>query len=300
NSNKRNYKQFQYQKDTCYINKRKRPSYKIETTGVQKRARNLKVKQDHQIKVNKEAQRTIIKEICKNRINTYICIMGNFNAVDSFCFINPHKKEYTWQKDNSASRINYVWLGEEFQDVIMKAEIKNITEIETSTILNYGKLRKKEGKGPTRRVFLYHKATEENWKFYSKYIDSILKTKKTVNRKLNAKYSKIEIDKEWETIKKVLRKKTDIEECKRRENEISLKIEQRFNMMKKDKKKMLQSLLNKPYNKVTLDRVLVEEKSYYQNQKLVNDEMEVKQQVTAHFQKQFRRKDQKFNEINQE
>ncbi|CAG8856345.1 26070_t:CDS:1, partial [Gigaspora margarita] len=47
NSGRENYKKFQYQKDICYINKRKRPSYGIGTTGVQKRARNLKPKQDH-------------------------------------------------------------------------------------------------------------------------------------------------------------------------------------------------------------------------------------------------------------
>ncbi|CAG8771553.1 8999_t:CDS:2, partial [Gigaspora margarita] len=317
-------------------------------------------------KVNKEAQRTIIKEICKNRNNTYTCIMGDFNTVgstsmdtnnterknqgvgktliewlknrdfiDSFHFINPNKKEYTWQKDNSASRIDYIWLEEEFQDIIMKAEIKDISiltgsdhklvwaEIETSAILNYSKLRKKERKGPTRKVFLYYKATEENWESYSKHVNSILKTKKSVKGKLSAKCSKMGIDKEWKTISsailkvamkhipwitvkkteaqgKVLRKKADIEERKRRENEISLKIEQRFNIIKKDKKKMLQSLLNKPYNKITLDRVLLEKKSHYQNQELINDEMEVKQQVTSYFQKQFRRRDQKFNEMNQE
>ncbi|CAG8811849.1 30523_t:CDS:2, partial [Gigaspora margarita] len=35
--------------DVCHINKEKRPSYKVGTTGVQKRARNLKVKQDHRV-----------------------------------------------------------------------------------------------------------------------------------------------------------------------------------------------------------------------------------------------------------
>ncbi|CAG8488773.1 34326_t:CDS:2 [Gigaspora margarita] len=107
----------------------------------------------------------------KNIVNSSF---ENRNFIDSFRFINLYKKEYTWQKDNLASRIDYVWLGEEFQDIIMKAEIKDISilmrsnhklvwaEIETSAILNYCKLRKKEEKGPTRRVFLYHKATEEN------------------------------------------------------------------------------------------------------------------------------------------
>ncbi|CAG8605260.1 35621_t:CDS:1 [Gigaspora margarita] len=105
---------------------------------------------------------------------TLIEWLRNRDFIDSFRFINLHKKKYTWQKDNSASRIDYVWLEEEFQNIIIKAEIKDISiltgsdhklvwvEIETSAILNYGKLRKKEGKGLIRRVFLYHKTMEEN------------------------------------------------------------------------------------------------------------------------------------------
>ena len=81
----------------------------------------------------------IIREICKNRINIYACIIGDFNAIDStvmdlnnigcknqklgktliewlrnknfidsFWYINLHKKEYTWQKDNLVSRIDYI------------------------------------------------------------------------------------------------------------------------------------------------------------------------------------------------
>ncbi|CAG8849167.1 6744_t:CDS:1, partial [Gigaspora margarita] len=49
NSGRGNYKQFQYQKDVCYINKEKRLFYEVGTTGVQKRGRNLKVKQDHRV-----------------------------------------------------------------------------------------------------------------------------------------------------------------------------------------------------------------------------------------------------------
>ncbi|CAG8768348.1 11212_t:CDS:1, partial [Gigaspora margarita] len=100
------------------------------------------------------------------------------------------------------------------------AEIKDISiltgsdhklvwaEIETSAILNYDKLRKKEGKGPTRKVFLYYKAMEENCESYSKHVDSILKTKKTIKEKLSAKCSKMEIDKECETISSAILKAT--------------------------------------------------------------------------------------------
>ncbi|CAG8768176.1 24761_t:CDS:2 [Gigaspora margarita] len=86
---------------------------------------------------------------------TLIEWLRNRDFIDSFCFINPHKKKYTWQKDNSA----------EIKDIsILTGSDHKLAwaEIETSAILNYGKLRKKERKGPTKRVFLYHNATEEN------------------------------------------------------------------------------------------------------------------------------------------
>ncbi|CAG8740444.1 31880_t:CDS:2 [Gigaspora margarita] len=172
-----------------------------------------------------------------------------------------------------ASRIDYVWLGEEFQDIIMKAEIKDISILTGSD---------------HKLVWVEIKISQVRRLYF--------KTKETVNGKLSAKCSKIEIDKEWETISsailkaamkhilwitvkkteaqarfnrqieninqlyqmqislipdfwsqieieelknwgKVLRKKAEVEEHKRRENKISLKIEQRFNMMKKDKKR---------------------------------------------------------------
>ncbi|CAG8843090.1 7888_t:CDS:2, partial [Gigaspora margarita] len=60
-----NYKQFQYQKDVCHINKGKRLSYEVGTTGVQKKARSLKVKQDHQV-VSNSRSRSSTKKLLRN------------------------------------------------------------------------------------------------------------------------------------------------------------------------------------------------------------------------------------------
>ncbi|CAG8747246.1 10499_t:CDS:2, partial [Gigaspora margarita] len=61
NSGRGNYKQFQYQKDVCHINKGKKLFYEVGTTGVQKRARHLKLlrkqalkKESHQESVDRE------------------------------------------------------------------------------------------------------------------------------------------------------------------------------------------------------------------------------------------------------
>ena len=48
-----------------------------------------------------------------------------------------------------------------------------------------------------------------------------------------------------------------------KEKEIQSKVESRFGMMNGDRKRMLLSLLNKPVNKIKIDRVLKEEENFY-------------------------------------
>ncbi|CAG8818516.1 11641_t:CDS:2, partial [Gigaspora margarita] len=43
NSGRGNYKQFQYQKDVCHINKEKRPSYEVGTTGYKRKPEVLRL-----------------------------------------------------------------------------------------------------------------------------------------------------------------------------------------------------------------------------------------------------------------
>ncbi|CAG8854735.1 33595_t:CDS:2, partial [Gigaspora margarita] len=108
-------------------------------------------------------------------------------------------------------------------------------------------------------------------------IDSLNQLYQTQIPQMPKFWSQIDLEnlKNWE---KILRKKVEEEECKRKKKEISLKVEQRFSMMKNNKKRMLQSLLNRPYNKVTIDKVLLKEDSHYQNQELISDKSNVKEQ----------------------
>ena len=132
-------------------------------------------------KANRETQRTLIREICRNKINRYTCIIGDFNAlsntdldtnnkncknqglgktllewlrnkdyIDTFRYLNPYKREYTWQKEESLSRIDYIWCGEEMSGIIDEVLVEDIAiytgsdhkliwaKINTSIILNYG------------------------------------------------------------------------------------------------------------------------------------------------------------------
>ncbi|CAG8830327.1 31050_t:CDS:2, partial [Gigaspora margarita] len=56
--------------------------------------------------------------------------------------------------------------------------------------------------------------------------------------------------------------------------EIQSKVESRFGITNKNRKRMLLSLLNKPVNKIKIDRVLKEKKNFYQNSELVVKETE--------------------------
>jgi hypothetical protein len=192
--------------------------------------------------VNREIQRTIMREICNNKINTYICIAGDFNTlnnvdldtnnkkrksqrpgkplfewlknrdqIDTFQYLNPHKKEFTWYKDGLASRIDYIWVGEEIQALIIDAGIEDVNMItnsdhnliwskfKTSEILSYGNFRKKAGKRPIRKVFLYHKATESNWESYKVDVENMLKSKKSIFTDKNSN-SKADINIKWDNI----------------------------------------------------------------------------------------------------
>ncbi|CAG8779043.1 33225_t:CDS:2, partial [Gigaspora margarita] len=71
----------------------------------------------------------------------------------------------------------------------------------------------------------------------------------------------------------LLRKKAKVLACNMKEKEIQSKVESRFSI-NRDRKKMLLSLLNKLANKIKIDRVLKEEKNFYQNSELVVKEME--------------------------
>src|SRR5260364_369720 len=200
-------------------------------------------------KINKEVLRTLMKETYNQKINTYTYIVGDFNAVgstimdtnnssrknqglgktliewlrnrdyiDTFRYINPHKKEYTWQKENFASRIDYIWVGEGLQNLIIKVDISDINiligsdhklvwaEVETDTILHYGKLQRRKKSRPSRRVFLYHKATEENWESYSKCINALLRKKEIHNLEETAQSNEAKINKEWKIISSAILK----------------------------------------------------------------------------------------------
>ena len=70
--------------------------------------------------------------------------------------------------------------------------------------------------------------------------------------------------------------------------------------MTKNTKQMLNKLLERPHNKIIIDRVLVQSKNKFENKKLVTKDDDIKKEVVKHFKGQFRKKNHQFEIINQE
>ena len=53
---------------------------------------------------------------------------------------------------------------------------------------------------------------------------------------------------------------------------------------------MLNKLLERPHNKIIIDRVLVQSKNKFENKKLVTESDDIKKEVVKHFKEQFRKR----------
>ena len=70
--------------------------------------------------------------------------------------------------------------------------------------------------------------------------------------------------------------------------------------MTKNKKQMLNKLLEHLNNKIIIDRVLVQSKNKFENKKLVTESDDIKKEVVKHFKEQFRKRNYQFKIIDQE
>ena len=77
-------------------------------------------------------------------------------------------------------------------------------------------------------------------------------------------------------------------------------IEKRFALDTTNPKRVLNSLLERHHSKIVLDKVLVNSNNKFENAMLITDDKEVKDEVVRHFQQQFRRRNHKFNKINED
>ena len=105
-----------------------------------------------------------------------------------------------------------------------------------------------------------------------------------------------EIREWWNILKEKARKELQAE----KEKEVKERIEERFALMTRDQKQMLNKLLEHPHNKIVVDRVLVQSKNKFENGKLFIESNDIKKEVVKHFEGQFRKRNYQFEQIDQD
>jgi exonuclease III len=104
----------------------------------------------------------------------------------------------------------------------------------------------------------------------------------------------VQSTKEWT---KVLEKKIQREEQRAREKIITENIEKRYGMIGKSEKQMLNSILERPWKSILIEKVLVDSEGPSDSSELILDPEIVKERVDEHFQNQFRRRKHRFKDL---
>src|SRR5205085_9286346 len=97
----------------------------------------------------------------------------------------------------------------------------------------------------------------------------------------------------WNILKEKARKALQAE----KEKEVKETIEERFALMTRDQKQMLNKLLERPHNKIVVDRVRVQSKNKFENRRLFTESDDIKREVVKYFEGQFRKKNHQFERI---
>ena len=100
--------------------------------------------------------------------------------------------------------------------------------------------------------------------------------------------------------KKVIQRKITEELHQKTQKEIIEKVEARFGMIDKEERRMLNSILEKPWKRITIDKVIVQETTDKNTATLVTEPNEVKIAVDNYYQEQFKPRNHSFNTITEE
>jgi hypothetical protein len=99
---------------------------------------------------------------------------------------------------------------------------------------------------------------------------------------------------------RILEHKIRREEQSKRERLIIENVERRYGMIEKIEKQMLNSILERPWKKINIDKVIVEQEGSTENNNLLVEATEVKDEVDRHFQQQFKRRKHLFENMSEE
>src|SRR6185437_7797249 len=134
-------------------------------------------------------------------------------------------------------------------------------------------------------------------------IDSANNTILNINRTLDLEIDMIQAQKldegeqDLRGWKKILEKKCLLENISSRNKEIQEKIEKRCEMIANNQGQMLNSLLNKSYNKIVLNKIIIENQDH--SRELITEPEDVMQHTEKHFQTQYKKRNTNPNRMSQ-
>jgi len=137
--------------------------------------------------------------------------MRKQNFVDTFREMYPNKKSFSWSNGKDSTRIDQIWISESLNFGLKEALIEDMTTetgsdhslVAVELLLDHlefkDSLAQSKKKGVKRTIFLYDKATEENWYNYKNKLQHLLEKK--LNRRLwLEEYSEENSDRSLDTI----------------------------------------------------------------------------------------------------
>jgi hypothetical protein len=115
--------------------------------------------------------------------------MKSLGYEEVFRSCNPTVKKYTWSNSKTKTRIDHIWVSNRIKEGVQKSDIEEMDivtgsdhnliwgSISTAPFLgfenrNLSKLNIRNT--PKRRIYLYQKASEEDWENYKSSLDNIL------------------------------------------------------------------------------------------------------------------------------
>jgi ribonuclease HI len=113
--------------------------------------------------------------------------LRSLGFTETFRKCNPETKKYSWSNRNFATRIDYIWISEGLTEWLEDSDIEEMEGITQSDhnlvwarislkgIIGTQRASTGDSRKATQKVYIYNKATKENWEDYRAQLDNILK-----------------------------------------------------------------------------------------------------------------------------
>ena len=110
--------------------------------------------------------------------------LKNTDHIETFQFCNPEIIKFSWTNGRVATRIDYIWCCQDLRPFIVRSDIdsaKTITDsdheivwlkLESIDLFERNRVSSRKQNRETRRLYLYHKATKEDWEAYEQKVES--------------------------------------------------------------------------------------------------------------------------------